>query len=277
MALTCLNMDYVFIIFVPTRWKANSLVKLFGWTYFVQQLYVRRNVLRFDSFMMATTCTIFFTISAYKLNSNFLAMVRNLYEKDKQAFEMKKILEFFPHGVIIQADSEEATKRIEFMNQEFKQQIQNIRYRVEELKNIEISFNANENETDLIKTNLHDYLSQRQKKLNDEQSTEEHRITIKCMNGEVANNLLLEPEDGNDHVVEKIFNVKSMRVDWEGKTSYMHVFIDTTDIVRLEKAQNNIKCQKIMFASVSHEFRTPLNAIMNSYRFISDSLEKLQG
>lgn len=27
-ALTCLNLDYVFIIFVPTRWKANSLVKL---------------------------------------------------------------------------------------------------------------------------------------------------------------------------------------------------------------------------------------------------------
>jgi len=50
----------------------------------------------------------------------------------------------------------------------------------------------------------------------------------------------------------------------------MHVFIDTTDILKLEEAKNNIRCQKIMFASASHEFRTPLNAIVNSLSFIGD-------
>ena len=44
----------------------------------------------------------------------------------------------------------------------------------------------------------------------------------------------------------------------------MHVFIDQTDVRRLEKAKNDMRCQKIMFASASHEFRTPLNAILNS-------------
>jgi len=44
----------------------------------------------------------------------------------------------------------------------------------------------------------------------------------------------------------------------------MHVFIDTSAFIKLEEANNNIKCQKIMFASVSHEFRTPLNSIINS-------------
>ena len=66
-----------------------------------------------------------------------------------------------------------------------------------------------------------------------------------------------------------------MRVNWEGKPSFMHVFIDTTDIVKLEEANNNIRCQKIMFASASHEFRTPLNAIMNSYRFIEDTFNTI--
>jgi signal transduction histidine kinase len=89
--------------------------------------------------------------------------------------------------------------------------------------------------------------------------------------------LLLDSDsEEQSEVVEKIFNVKSMQVEWQGRPSFMHVFIDNTDIVRLEEATNNIKCQKIMFASVSHEFRTPLNAIMNSYNFIEDSFKKLQ-
>jgi two-component system, sensor histidine kinase and response regulator len=53
----------------------------------------------------------------------------------------------------------------------------------------------------------------------------------------------------------------------------MHVFIDTTNIVKLEEAKSNIKCQKIMFASASHEFRTPLNAIMHSFRFIGHQFD----
>jgi len=56
----------------------------------------------------------------------------------------------------------------------------------------------------------------------------------------------------------------------------MHVFIDITDIQKLEEANNNIRCQKIMFASVSHEFRTPLNAIMHSYSFIDDQLQSIK-
>ena len=55
----------------------------------------------------------------------------------------------------------------------------------------------------------------------------------------------------------------------------MHVFIDTTDILKLEEANNRIKLQKIMFASISHEFRTPLNAILNSYDFVYSSFTAL--
>ena len=71
------------------------------------------------------------------------------------------------------------------------------------------------------------------------------------------------------------FHVKSLQVDWEGFSSFLHVFIDTTNILKLEEAKNNIKYQKIMFASASHEFRTPLNAIMNSYTFIDGIFDKI--
>ena len=63
--------------------------------------------------------------------------------------------------------------------------------------------------------------------------------------------------------------MKTLKIDWEGNpNSYMHVLIDTTNIAQLEEAKNNIKCQQIMFASASHEFRTPLNAILNIFDLI---------
>jgi signal transduction histidine kinase len=66
-----------------------------------------------------------------------------------------------------------------------------------------------------------------------------------------------------------------MKVDWQGKSSFMHVFFVNNDILLLEKAKSNIKLQKIMFASVSHEFRTPLNAIIHSYNLTKFSFDKL--
>ena len=115
--------------------------------------------------------------------------------------------------------------------------------------------------------------------LKDEQLLQRQRPVQKSSNAEVNivdNDIdsLKEPtlmrKQSDDSFVERIFNIKSIHVLWEGQPSFMHVFIDTTDIFKLEEATNNIKCQKIMFASVSHEFRTPLNAISNSYSFIQD-------
>ena len=66
--------------------------------------------------------------------------------------------------------------------------------------------------------------------------------------------------------------MKTLKINWEGNpNSFMHVLIDTTNVAQLEEAKNNIKCQKIMFASASHEFRTPLNAIVNSFGFIKNT------
>ena len=77
--------------------------------------------------------------------------------------------------------------------------------------------------------------------------------------------------------IHQSFNIKTLKVNWEGnKNSFMHVFIDTTDIMKLEEANNNIRCQKIMFASASHEFRTPLNAILNSFKFVEGMWRDVQ-
>mmetsp|Transcript_38952 Transcript_38952/g.38563 ORF Transcript_38952/g.38563 Transcript_38952/m.38563 type:complete len:156 (+) Transcript_38952:74-541(+) len=87
--------------------------------------------------------------------------------------------------------------------------------------------------------------------------------------------MLDENFDEENHF-RRNFEIKSLKMEWKGKPSIMHVFIDTTDIINLEKAKNRIKMQRVMFASASHEFRTPLNAIMNSFNFIGMSFGHLE-
>jgi len=123
------------------------------------------------------------------------------------------------------------------------------------------------NELEKNKYSLHFLLQEQQRK-------------VKKMKGMIETDIEIEKKrefeddkvSGSDtDTTKQTFHVKSLNVEWEGSSSFMHVFIETTNIVKLEKAKNNIKCQKIMFASASHEFRTPLNAIMNSYQFIDNS------
>lgn len=40
----------------------------------------------------------------------------------------------------------------------------------------------------------------------------------------------------------KYFTIKTMKVDWEGDNDcIMHIFIDNTDIIKLEEANNSIR------------------------------------
>ena len=50
--------------------------------------------------------------------------------------------------------------------------------------------------------------------------------------------------------------------------SFLHVFVNVSSIKRFEKERATNKCLHIMFASISHEFRTPLNAFMNAVDLI---------
>ena len=64
-----------------------------------------------------------------------------------------------------------------------------------------------------------------------------------------------------------------------GKTqnnAYMHVFVNTTSIKKYEKEKATNKWLHIMFSSISHEFRTPLNAFINAVELIDLSFSQLQ-
>jgi two-component system, sensor histidine kinase len=67
-----------------------------------------------------------------------------------------------------------------------------------------------------------------------------------------------------------------MKVTWEkNPVSFMHLLVDTTDVRVLEEEKAKVKCQNIMLASVSHEFRTPLNAFDNSLQLIKLKVDEM--
>lgn len=74
---------------------------------------------------------------------------------------------------------------------------------------------------------------------------------------------ILSNIDGSES--NKFYQLKSVKVKWnECEESYMHMFVDTTTIKEWEKEKATNKWLHAMFSSVSHEFRTPINAISNS-------------
>jgi hypothetical protein len=75
----------------------------------------------------------------------------------------------------------------------------------------------------------------------------------------------------------KYYNIRSMKVLWNGVSSTMHVFIDTTNILKLEEANNSVKWCKFMFTSVCHKFRNPLNAIVNAWNIVHQSFKNVMG
>ena len=59
------------------------------------------------------------------------------------------------------------------------------------------------------------------------------------------------------------FKVQSMPITWEDNpSSFLHVFNDITDTQQLEQQKTSIKFQRLMLATISHEFKTPINSIL---------------
>ena len=63
---------------------------------------------------------------------------------------------------------------------------------------------------------------------------------------------------------ERRLTVQTKKILWLGAVAYLSMFIDNTKIIEKEKSKMKAKMQKMLFVSVTHELKTPLNAIMTS-------------
>lgn len=260
------------IIIAPIHWKLNCLVFTLGEYYYLISLVYKCKTIPFSLYAAFLFSTFYFYVASYILYAKLATLYKIILKNDRLLREMIKVLEIFPHGVIISPKDSGEVKE-SFINNEFEQQIRNLNNRIELLKDIDIEYVNNESGSGSqpFTTNLFDFLKEQENRVSNAANAESSKVIINCMEEQYFNQLF---ESENQHVIKKNFNIKSVEVDWNGNPSFMHVFIDMTDIMKLEQAQSNIKLQKIMFASVSHEFRTPLNSIINSFSILKHRYEK---
>jgi hypothetical protein len=268
--IPALSFIFMLIIIVPSQVKLNWVVFCLGWVYYMYKLHVDKSLLTYDHVFWSIFTILYFTISSVISYMNLKFLIRQNYLSKKSAEETTRLLEVFPHGVIIQSGDSDDNFKVEFTNKEFNEQIRAIRNKVDELETVDIVEDNGE-----IEHNLHEFLIFKQAELKRDQVIKHKKLTIRWDSFPFSIRKILEPDDSEDDYQDKVFTVKSMKVSWNGKPCYMHVFFVNEDILMLEQANSNIKLQKIMFASVSHEFRTPLNAIIHSFGLSKNLYEQL--
>lgn len=96
------------------------------------------------------------------------------------------------------------------------------------------------------------------------------------VDGEVSFNFELVSYDERPESYCPSYTIKTIRVEWnQSDRAFLHVFINTTYLKKLEEAKSINKCLHIMFSSISHEFRTPINAFSNALALLKVNNDKM--
>ena len=201
---------------------------------------------------------------------------------------IKAILQVFPEGVLIRSLDETARKVVTAYINNAAQNIFDRDLRKVCLKEIDVNpmkvCKINEQPIDCKPLNMKEFLKQQELKL--ENSQDSNKIWEQLI--ELRRNFTNfeefkqpdweefkheETQTINKLQISSYYSVKTIKVNWnDNKHSYLHVFIDTTKIKKLEEESAKSKYQQLMFSSISHELRTPLNAFVNSTQLIGITL-----
>lgn len=244
---------------LPTQWKWNIIAFDASIIYYIVMVKITYDKLTVEFVLSALLAMFYYSISAIVLNKKNRNLYQTLLQNQKLNKEMKKILEIFPEGVIITtSDSEIDTPKernlkesqlpsVLFTNHKFDLNICDLKSSIKELKDVVISYETSEPETgssDEVVTTLNDFLKNQEQKLlqSNSKMTEQNNIKLKCTTDTDLTTSFYQSIKGDESSNFKIFKIKTLNVNWENhKNSCMHVFIDTTDIRKLEEAHNDIR------------------------------------
>jgi len=218
-------------------------------------------------------------ITLSKIVRVFLSL---LFENKQLIKTIKHILEVFPEGIIIQTPKcYTKNYEIKFTNEIAK-------------KNLLIQPNPErvpvDHELGRFFRDSTDYQSQNDEENPNGEQIEDRPKTLNELlqiqkdkyiefEADVSSHVdLLKNIDGDQEVEEVTsFDVKTIKISWDNsENAFMHIFVNTTLTKTLEKEKATNKCLNIMFSSVSHEFRTPINAFSNAVYLLEYNFDILQ-
>jgi signal transduction histidine kinase len=200
-----------------------------------------------------------FSIILLKIMLNFMVAA---HQNKNLANSIKNILQVFPEWVIIRDTLKNWDTETVFVNNEAAHELY-------EEKNLEVSI-LNEKEDNeeekLDKIHLENLLSRQENKF-------------------YKKNYIFQPKESENIRIDyspfqhtkasetRFYTLNTIRVTWaHSSQAFMHVFVNTTNIHKLEKEKATNKWMHIMFSSISHELRTPINAFFNANEMIKFGL-----
>ena len=199
----------------------------------------------------------------------FLVVIHNNSELIKT---IKKILEVFPEGIVIQSlDKRSQELVVQFANEAAAKNVisyQGIQYNpIDDSKlNYDIKVEKEASRSNLEPEDDISFSTVSLSQLLDQQiEAVQHK--------DIEVSVPVEFKDkNNDSAKSKFYIVKTLKVKWiHNKDSFIHVFVNATTIKKFEKEKARNEWLQLMFSSVSHEFRTPINAFMNSIQFLESN------
>ncbi|CAI2387204.1 unnamed protein product [Moneuplotes crassus] len=212
------------------------------------------------SLFFEVICVCIITITLSKIVLSFIEInikIQHLFQT------IRKLLEVFPESVMIESfDSLLKQNTVKFINNTAKKEFFEGDQERSEFLNLNMEFKISHNS------------EKHQKELFDisEFLKNQTKSAIET-NQEISSEVKIARTDSD----EKYFTVKTIMVEWEeDKQACMHVFTDMTHVKNLEHEKAINKCLHLIFSSVSHEFRTPLNAFKHSIGFMKNSYQNLQ-
>ena len=285
MWITFISFSQFWSIFMSLSWRKLIYVFWIIMTLFLLFTYFKYDNVPIILYVSIWTLSVMFPVATMfywvKLKETILLVKTN----KELTHTIRTILQVFPEGVVIRSlDSISKNTITKFANDVAKNvlnwEIDNEESlkssKVQPISSINESFHPNLQN----KLNLSDFLNQQEIKLNENENKSNTKFIEQLI--ELKNRLSDEEskeinETNNINTEVFYYSMKTIKVVWENnQDSYLHVFIDTSQIKKLEEEKANNKYQQLMFASVSHELRTPLNAFINSLQLIGITIADMR-
>ena len=97
-----LTFSFLLIIIMPSRWRVNWCAFLIGIGYLWYQFLMKKDAVPMEFFISQLLNVFYFFLSSIVLSYKVKALYMTILTNEKLIQENNKLLELFPHGVIIQ-------------------------------------------------------------------------------------------------------------------------------------------------------------------------------